>query len=276
VIEFCHVHHNGNFSHPGFNHNFYLGGTSVTLRSCDVHSSLTGHNVKSRAHHTRVEYCYVHHSANREFDLVDAADTARPDSHAVLLGNVIVKDPQCKGNRGVIHFGQDGGGEHDGTLYLVSNTIVTPFITPVVGLSAPGAKAYWIGNFVADGGIKQANQQIAGGDQGASVQNVTGTHNWFSGGFSPPEDARFDPATNRFQRVGTPTFVDPANDNYHLTDAVVQKATVGPTAAEIVVPATPGAPRSGEQSPVAWQYRHPCDREPRPVETELTLGAYGR
>ena len=85
-IEYCAIHHNGSFDHPGFNHNLYLGGTSVTLSYCDIHSSLTGHNVKSRAHFTRVEYCYVHDSANREFDLVDSADTARPNSHAVAHG----------------------------------------------------------------------------------------------------------------------------------------------------------------------------------------------
>ncbi len=96
LIEFCEIHHNGDPADPGYNHNLYLGGTSVTLRFCEVHSSLTGHNVKSRAHHNRVEYCYVHDSANREFDLVDAADTARPDSHAVLLGNIIVKAPQLQ------------------------------------------------------------------------------------------------------------------------------------------------------------------------------------
>jgi len=32
----------------------------------------------------------------------------------------------------VIHFGQDGGKEHNGILWLVHNTIVTPFISPVV------------------------------------------------------------------------------------------------------------------------------------------------
>ena len=150
MIEFCEIHHNGDPADPGYNHNLYLGGTSVTLRACEVHSSLTGHNVKSRAHHNRVEYCYIHDSANREFDLVDAADTAQPDSHAVLLGNIIVKDPNCGGNRSVIHFGQDGGKEHDGTLHLVFNTIVTPFMSPVVELSAPKAKAQLTGNLVWD------------------------------------------------------------------------------------------------------------------------------
>jgi len=69
----------------------------VTLSACEVHSSLTGHNVKSRAHFTRVEYCYIHDSANREFDLVDAKATPpSKGSDAVLLGNIIVKNPSAR------------------------------------------------------------------------------------------------------------------------------------------------------------------------------------
>ena len=157
-IEECRIFRNGDPTDPGYNHNLYLGGTSVTLRFCEIHHSLTGHNVKSRAHHTRVEYCYVHHSANREFDLVDAAETARPQSDAVLLGNIIVKDPKCGGNRAVIHFGQDGGKGHNGTLFLAFNTIVTPFVSPVVELSAAGAKARLLGNVVASG-TRQSGQK---------------------------------------------------------------------------------------------------------------------
>ncbi len=48
-IERCQIYRNGDTSEPGQNHNLYLGGTSVTLRFCEVHHSLTGHNVKSRA-----------------------------------------------------------------------------------------------------------------------------------------------------------------------------------------------------------------------------------
>ncbi len=196
MIEQCKIYHNGDPSEPGYNHNLYLGGTSVVLRFCEVHSSLTGHNVKSRAHYTRVEYCYVHHSANREFDLVDASETALPESHAVLVGNVIVKNPQCEGNRTVIHFGQDGGKQHDGTLYLVFNTVVTPFIAPVVDLSASRAKASLVGNLVSDGGVRQANQVVAVARNGATLEAVTGTYNWLSGGFGGAAGTGLDPKTN--------------------------------------------------------------------------------
>ena len=97
LIENCLIHSNGDHSHPGYNHNLYLGGTEATMRGCEVHSSLTGHNFKSRAHRNIVIGCYIHDSANREFDLVDGkGDTDRPGSDAILIGNVIVKDPNCR------------------------------------------------------------------------------------------------------------------------------------------------------------------------------------
>jgi hypothetical protein len=58
-----------------------------------VYGSLTSHNAKSRARHTRVEYCYIRHSANRQLDLVDDVDTERPNSHAVIMG--------CAGNTAI-------------------------------------------------------------------------------------------------------------------------------------------------------------------------------
>jgi hypothetical protein len=275
-IVYCQIHHNGDLSEPGYNHNLYLGGTSVTLRFCEVSASLTGHNVKSRAHDTRVEYCYVHHSANREFDLVDAAETARPESHAVLLGNIIVKDPQCKGNRAVVHFGQDGGKEHDGTLYLVFNTLVTPFMSPVVELSAAKAKAQLLGNLVSDGGQRQNNQVLAIARHGAALQNVKGSHNWLSGGFRGAGGTGLDPATNLFRRADFSPFVGPAKDDYHLTPRAFEFAATRLSADEIELPSLPGVAKAEAERPLAWQYRHPADQEQRPTEDGLLVGAYAR
>ena len=275
-IEHCIIDHNGCLDDPGYNHNLYLGGTSVTLSFCEVHSSLTGHNVKSRAHFTRVEYSYIHDSANREFDLVDGRDTERAGSHAVLMGNVIVKDPRCKGNKGLVHFGQDGGREHDGTLYLVQNTIVTPFITPLVGLSAEGAKARLVGNLVSDGGVRQAAQQVAGIRGGAAMENVSGTRNWFSGGFSMPADARLDPGTNVFKRFAGVMFVDAPGHDYRVSRQAAGLTGKGPSAEEIQVPRTPGARAEEEERPLAWEYQHPAGKVERAVEESATLGAHSR
>lgn len=62
LIESCLIHSNGNMKDPGYNHNLYLGGTSVRMVACEVHSSLTGHKVKSRAHQTIVLASYIHDS----------------------------------------------------------------------------------------------------------------------------------------------------------------------------------------------------------------------
>lgn len=162
VIERCEIHRNGAPEDPGLNHNLYLGGASAHLRFCDVHHSLTGHNVKSRARRTVVEACWIHDSANRELDLVDAGDTERPKADALLLGCVIAKDPKCKGNRGLIHFGQDGGKDHRGTLHIVNCTIVMPFKSPLVELSAPSAKAVIASCLISAGPGKERHQTLIG------------------------------------------------------------------------------------------------------------------
>ena len=272
-IERCEIHHNGTFKHPGYNHNLYLGGTSATLRFCEVHSSLTGHNVKSRAHHTRVEYCYIHHSSNREFDLVDAADTARPESHAVLIGNIIVKDPKCRGNRAVIHFGADGRKQHDGTIYLVHNTIVTPFITPVVTLSTSKAKARLVGNIITDGGVNQRGQTIAMVRNGANAANVTGTHNWFGRNFTIVRGTGMDMKANAFGKGAPPVFADAKKHDYRLADRSLRAFAAGLSASKIKLPSVPG--RTESEPPLAWQYRHPAEGEKRPTEAKATVGAYG-
>jgi hypothetical protein len=275
-IEHCEIHHNGDPADPGYNHNLYLGGTSVTLRFCEVHHSLTGHNVKSRAHNTRVEYCYIHDSANREFDLVDAAETAKPDSHAVLMGNVIVKDPKCPGNRATIHFGRDGKQGHDGTIHLVFNTIVTPFLAPVVELSTPQAKASLIGNIVCDGGAKQAKQTIVSVRNGARLSDVTGTYNWFSGDFGGVGGTGLDAKTNLFRRADGPIFVNPSAHDFRLRPDVAKTAVSPLAAAKLVVPAVAGATRADSDAPLAWQYGHPLRAEKRADKAGLTLGAHGR
>lgn len=134
----CHIHHNGDPEEPGQNHNLYLGGTSATLRFCEIDHATTGHDLKSRAHLLRLEHCWLHDAANREADLVDAWDTERPGSDATFLGCVLQKEG-ASGNHGVVHFGREKG-RRDGTLRLDHCTIDSPFSTPVVELD-PGTRA---------------------------------------------------------------------------------------------------------------------------------------
>jgi len=294
LFEGCIIRENGDAADPGYNHNLYLGGTSVTLRFCEVYGSLTGSNVKSRAHYNRIEYCYVHDSSNREFDLVDAADTEALDSHAVLIGNVIVKDPACKGNRAVIHFGQDGGKQHDGTLYLVHNTIVTPFITAVVDLSASKAKAVLIGNIVTDGGGGPKNPTLVAGSRGGNAANAAGSHNWLYEGYRKSAGGTgLDLGTTTFGPRGTlPPFADLKGRDFHLSARAEGITDAGLPVEQLDVPSGTAVPavdhgpearatpadastKTAEPEPLLkWQYKHPAAGEPRPNDGKPDLGAY--
>ena len=275
LVERCVIHHNGSFEHPGYNHNLYMGGTSLTLRFCDIHSSLTGHNVKSRAHHVRVEYCYVHDSLNREFDLVDAVDTTAPESHAVLVGNVIAKDPRCKGNKAVVHFGQDGGKDHDGTIYLVHNTIVTPFISPVVDLSARSARAHFVGNIVYDNGSNQRGQKLVVARRGAALAKVTGTHNWLSSGFaSGLAGTGIDAKVQVLAKTGV-KLPFAGEQDYRLRLPVRGIVDLGIDVKKIALPSAPSLVVIREpKPPLYWQYKHPAGGEERKLRGRPDLGAY--
>ncbi len=272
-IESCLIHSNGDAREPGQNHNLYLGGAGVTLWACEVHSSLTGHNVKSRAHFTRVMYSYVHDSANREFDLVDAkGDTTAPGSDAVLLGNVIVKSPACSGNRTVIHFGQDGGNEHDGTLHLVHNTIVTPFISPVVDLSSPQAGTRMINNLVWDGGRGQKNQVLVNIGRRGKAASAGGACNWLRPSFELPQGAKFE---NSFLCAAAPPFVNAAKGDYHLKSADASIVAAGLPWSKITQP-TPAGEEPNLQP--LLQYKAPLAVEPRggfKPDAKADLGAFG-
>ena len=77
---------------------------------------------------------------------------------------------------------------------MAFNTIATPFTSPVIDLSASGAKARLVGNIVACGGARQAGQKLAAVRSGAAMQNISGESNWFCGDFSAAQngpDRRF-------------------------------------------------------------------------------------
>ncbi len=179
-IDHCEIFKNGDFADPGYNHNLYLGGTSVTVQFCNIHDSLTGHNLKSRAHYVRVENCCIHDSSNRELDFVESWDTTRPHSNVLLLGNVIRKSPDAKGNRTVIHFGQEKA-ERDGRIFLINNDISTPFISPVLELTGSMTSARFFNNVIENAG--QAHPVLVGAENGAALTSVAGNTNVLSANY---------------------------------------------------------------------------------------------
>ena len=145
-------------------HNVYLsGGTSASFFNCDFIGTIGGQNLKSRVRSLSVLACRIEDSKNRELDLVDGITTDRCE--VVISGCKIVKrrsvfqggkyiylvDPdKWIANQHVIQFGIDSKHEYpvNGTLYLLNNTIVTPYKYPIVTLSSPGANLVMVGNTV--------------------------------------------------------------------------------------------------------------------------------
>jgi hypothetical protein len=275
LIEHTAIHDNGDDRLPAFNHNLYLGGTSATLRFCEVRGARTGHNLKSRLHFLRVEYSYIHASVNRELDLVDAAETAAPGSDVVLLGNVIVKSRTEPGNRGVIHFGQDGGRAHKGTLYLVHNTIVTPFVSPVVDLSSADAGAVLVGNIIDDGGRLRPNQVLGDGRRGgASARRISGSLNRLAPGFAARlGETALSPADNTIAEASWQLFVAPPEHDYRPRQAWPGIAAAGDARRLAALPLTPGSAQG--PPPLSREYIHPAGDRPRAVSDQPDLGAHG-
>ena len=272
-IENCVIHRNGSRKRPGQNHNLYLGGAGAVVSGCQVYESLTGHNLKSRAHHIRVEYCYIHDSSNREFDLVDATDTSVADSHAVLIGNVIVKAPKCAGNKAVIHFGQDGSHGRDGTLYLVHNTIVTPFISPVVELSSAKASAHLTNNIVWDGGGRRSRMTLVAVRNGADAKNVTGSHNWLSPGLADLSHTSMRPGANIVSRGNRPAFRDISVGDFRIGRRDGEIVDRGLRLSEIDLPDVPGGQGRGFR---VKSYTHPAGAVDRHIVGRPDLGAFER
>jgi hypothetical protein len=273
-LESCVFHHNGNDRRAGFNHNLYLGGTSVRMTGCEVYAPTTGHNFKSRAHFNWIEASFIHDSGNREFDLVDgAANTEAPGSHAVLTGNVIAKAKDCKGNPAVIHFGQDVGQDHQGTLFLIHNTIVQPFASPVVDLSAPGASAVIANNLVWNGGARPAQPTaLAAVRNGAALDRVTGGGNWVSAGFMFPPGAGLAPADNVIASASeAPAFRNPGGADYQLLPVPGRMLNLGRPLVALKLPAAPG-----DLNPPATllQFKPPLGAEPRVFAGGPDAGAY--
>ncbi len=240
-----------------------------------MHHATTGHNVKSTAHFIRIEYSYVHHSSNREFDLVGASDTALAGAHAVLLGNIIAKDPRTQGNRSVINFGQQGGRGtgQGGTLYLIHNTIVTPFTSPVIDLSTAKAKAVLLGNIFDDGGRTRNNQTLGRGQRGgASANNISGIGNWLAPGFANRlEKTELGATSNTVARQSRNLYVNPQQHDYGLREEWTDIVGAGRPVNALNLPPTPGAEK--ENSPLYWQYDHPLGKQSRTASDRPDLGA---
>ena len=135
LVESCEVAFNSTDKDQGYTHNFYPHCNHLIVRNCYVHDSTYGQNVKCRAHFVELWHNWIADSNEGEVGPVDEHpgrfdSTTRPDSNALLVGNVIVSHPRTKdGNPAkFILFGSELPDNkvigHNGTLYLFNNTLV--------------------------------------------------------------------------------------------------------------------------------------------------------
>ena len=204
VITGSEIAFNGTGKNDGLSHNLYVAGGSVTIMYSRIHDAISGENVKSRAHYTALLYNHIADAAESEVEGVDGADTIAPNSNMVMIGNILVSRPDRSINTTkFINFGQDMGGSHDGTLYLINNTLIAG--SPSIGFLRSSAPT---------SAIVVTNNVFFGSDtivQPGFAAQIGGTHNWAQ------NTATLPPGFASTTTASSPAFVDPTLRNYRLT-----------------------------------------------------------
>ena len=206
VITASEIASNGTSLYDGYSHNFYLGGNNTSVRFCYIHDSLNGQNFKTRGHYTELLYNYIADSQDGELGLVDAAETSATNSHAVMIGNIVISKPRLSGyNSGrFIQFGQDSGGQHNGTLFAFNNTFIAGD-GRIQFLSANTTGA----TIVAENNIFYGSASILGTVGGG----ITGSNNWLQSNATVPATFAATVAGNN------PGFINQQARNFHLASA---------------------------------------------------------
>jgi len=254
LVQNTEIAYNGDGSDQS--HNVYVtAGNTVTFAYCYIHDSTSGENVKSRAHYTQLFYNYIAFGAESEVEGLDGAATVDPNSNMTMIGNILVSTPNRTVNTTkFVIFGQDIGGAHNGTLYLINNTLIA-------GSSSIG----FLRSSASNSAIVAANNVFYGSDtivQAGWTTNVSGSNNWMSNTASIP---------GGFSQTVTgtlPGFVDAASYNYQLTAASPLR-DIG-LAAPVYVDGN-GVSHSAIPT---FSYVHPLSSMPRASDGKLDAGAY--
>ena len=255
VIEASEIASNGTSLYDGFSHNFYLGGNSATVRFCYIHDSLFGQNFKTRAHYTELLYNYIADSQDGEVGMVDAAETAATNSHALIIGNIIISKPRLSAyNSGrFIQYGQDSGGQHNGTLFAFNNTFIAgDGRIQFLSANATGA------TIISENNIFYGSGQLVGTVGGG----VSGTNNWAQSSATIP--ASFGSTTSG----SDPAFVNRAARDLRLARNSTCR-NVGLNVLSFLDGI--GASHSGVPT---FEYLNHQQNRARPTDGQLDLGAY--
>jgi MYXO-CTERM domain-containing protein len=187
--------------------------------------------------------------------LVDAAETATPNSNAVMIGNVVVSKPRgAAWNHGrFVWFGQDSGGAHDGSLYAINNTFV-----------AGDSRIYFLDANVANALVVAVNNVFVNSNTiaGTGTGSVVGQNNWI------PSSAAVPTGFNATRQGANPGFVDGPARNFHL---IASSPLIGGGFSAPAYLDGNGASQSGV--PV-FEYVLDLAHSARPIDATLDIGAY--
>lgn len=150
--------HNG--SGDGQTHNIYIGNIAkLTVSKSYIHHARIGHQVKSRARKTVIEYNRImdEETGNSSY-IIDIPN----GGVAVIVGNLLQQGPMTD-NWAMISYGAEGVGNRPGTLYLVNNTLVNDRGSGIfVDVSRAGEPARIINNiYVGNGKFVQGRAESA-------------------------------------------------------------------------------------------------------------------
>ncbi len=255
LVEASEICSNGTSLYDGYSHNFYLGGRSARIQFCYIHDSLYGQNFKTRGHYTELLYNYIADSQDGELGLVDSTETAAANSHAVMIGNVVISRPRLSGyNSGrFIQFGQDSGGQHNGTLFAFNNTFI-----------AGDGRIQFLSANAGGATIMAHNNVFYGSDKivGTLGGGITGSNNWVQSTAAVP------PTFYASTTGSDPGFVNRLARDLHLAASSLCRNR-GLSALAYLDGA--GASHSGLPT---LEYVNHLRNRPRPSEGQLDLGAY--
>ncbi len=111
--------HNG--SGDGLTHNIYIGRIAkLTVSKSYIHHARIGHQIKSRARETIIEYNRImdEETGNSSY-IIDVPN----GGVAIIVGNLLQQGPMTD-NWAMISYGAEGSGSRAGALYVVNNTLV--------------------------------------------------------------------------------------------------------------------------------------------------------
>lgn len=156
-VEHCSFIENG--AGDGYSHNLYVGKIArLELRYSELRGAVVGHNVKSRARESIIQYNWIMDAANgRASYQVDLSN----GGSALLIGNLIQQGSKAE-NYVLVSFGAEKMKHENNTLLMVNNTLVNDRNSGVFVRAPDGARVRLINNIFAGKGtlnVKGAEQK---------------------------------------------------------------------------------------------------------------------